>query len=259
LPYHFLFLTVAFSALAFYYRSFPVFSNYWFTAFLVYIATFYPYKELTQIRHGLAIAVAFRAIEYIKKRNFPKFLFYCLIATSFHHGLFIFIFLYPLCSINWTYKKITALIIVALGTMQLTWLDILLDLIFNKFGLEFKRLYVLWTNPEAYVEIGYVKFFAYLILLVVALAMRKRLSVENPYYDIACIMLVCGICLSAMLHEFRELAERLAAVFYTGSFIILPQVAYGILPRSYRYLGIFAVWAFCGIMLGQTLEILKPR
>lgn len=59
-------------------------------SFIIYFIYFFIYNDLSQIRHGLAIAICFLAILYINKKTYISFLL-ILLASTFHTSALFFI------------------------------------------------------------------------------------------------------------------------------------------------------------------------
>lgn len=89
--------------------------NVWLSVYL-YITLLYFFNSMNLMRFALSIAILLQSIKYIERRNFLKFLFWVILASSFHFSavIFVFTYLFGILQINRA-KAILAVIFVSLS------------------------------------------------------------------------------------------------------------------------------------------------
>ncbi|MCC2981665.1 EpsG family protein [Sphingomonas sp. IC4-52] len=115
LPYQALFFTVVFASLAIKAFLFKRYLTYPLTAMAVYLATFYPSQEYTQIRASLAISLGMLAIHTLFEKRFILTGVICLAGFSFHYSIILLF-----CAFGGAYvlrRNIPSLIAVSIGLL----------------------------------------------------------------------------------------------------------------------------------------------
>lgn len=90
---YFFILTITFVIYIFYYISFKRYCNNYTFALLVFMGFFF-FFTFTYLRQMIGVGIAWIGIKYVYKRNFFKFIFCILLATSFHNSAIILLPLY---------------------------------------------------------------------------------------------------------------------------------------------------------------------
>ena len=90
---YFFILTITFVIYIFYYISFKRYCNNYTFALLVFMGFFF-FFTFTYLRQMIGVGIAWIGIKYVYKRNFLKFIFCILLATSFHNSAIILLPLY---------------------------------------------------------------------------------------------------------------------------------------------------------------------
>lgn len=70
-------------------------------SFVMFMLLTYYFQTLSTVRYYLALGAALLALVYIKKGDWPRFIFVVLLGACFHKSLLVILVLYPICCIKW--------------------------------------------------------------------------------------------------------------------------------------------------------------
>ncbi|MCR5772053.1 MAG: EpsG family protein [Butyrivibrio sp.] len=70
-------------------------------SFVMFMLLTYYFQTLSTVRYYLALGAALLALVYIKKGDWPRFIFVALLGACFHKSLLVILVLYPICCIKW--------------------------------------------------------------------------------------------------------------------------------------------------------------
>ena len=165
-----------------------------FYALLIYYTLFYILFEYNAIRQGIAVSFLLIASNYIKDKQWKKYLFFVLIASVFHISSLLFLPVYFFAVKTIHIKVVSFFILFAfiIRIFLLPVITILLlnvsDIIISKFinqPLLYNRvsdlLHYFITDIEKLINIGFIRRFV-VLLLFVYLNGKKRIN--NIYFNI---------------------------------------------------------------------------
>jgi hypothetical protein len=69
--------------------------------FLMFMLLTYYFQSLSTVRYYLALGAALLSLSFIKRGDWPRFVFIILLAACFHKSVLVILILYPLCCIKW--------------------------------------------------------------------------------------------------------------------------------------------------------------
>lgn len=107
---HIYFTVVSALTLTVLFLSLRKYSVYPFIGLLVYLSRFFMGREMMQIRAGLAISIVVFALQYIEMRKLKHFIFFVLLASSFHLSAILILPVYWMSRIELTPKRVVTLI-----------------------------------------------------------------------------------------------------------------------------------------------------
>lgn len=216
-----LFFIVASISIFAYYSIFRKYSPYIALSFFIYLSLLYVFREVVQIRNGVACALVLYSIRFIHEQKIKKYIMTILIASSFHLTALVGFSFYFINKVLWTRKKIFLVLCFGIIITQIEWIYQVMDILGN-IGLLYYRIAKYQGDIVAQQEVTLAKYLMYcLILAWLGLSNwcnRKKGSLENLLLGI----LVFGVVIQGSFHEFRELADRVSSVFYTTLFLLIP-------------------------------------
>lgn len=228
-PHHLLyFCIIAFITFWFYYKSIKKISIYPLITICIYYVRFLPFREMNQIRGGLAISIIIYALVYLIDGNKRRYIYAVLIASLIHISSIIALPYVLLCNTRINTKKIIYLISLAFifGFGLSTFLQNILlntgNIIFQTYIGETGSGF---TNPILYFQIGICILYSHY---------EKRLKPVQKGYNIiknAYLYSVLILCLTAGL---GSIGGRLSTIFATCEIFIIPSF---ILVFKQKYIG----------------------
>lgn len=218
-PYILILIISCISVMA-YYKVFVEVSPYPALSFLCYCSTLYIFKDVVQIRNGIACSITLLALFYLAKGKIKKYVCLILVGGSFHlvglgGGLFYF-----LKKINWTRRKMLLCIASSCVLLNIEWIYWFLYSVGDNTLVDLYRVTRYLNTDVATKAVSDYKMFAYLLLLFI-LGSKRDLYKDNIFNCFLGI-LAMGIVIHAGLHEFRELADRFTSTFYTSLCVLIP-------------------------------------
>lgn len=217
-------------------KNLKYYSNHVLTSLLIYYPFFFFTFDMSGLRQGLAIQIVLFSIKYIQTKEFNKFLFFILLATSIHWTAIVLLPLYFFANlkINFKFTIFVILISTIIFTFKIKWLGIVLgDLMnqLNTFTMLSDKLTAYTTNEIFAQERGWDLFSFYnfvritLILIFIKLY-EDKISKDTPcfniLYNFVLFELICAFC----LYEFFEISERLRFYFTIAEVILLTKVVF---------------------------------
>ncbi len=192
------------------------------TAFLMYGMLFY---SMNFLRQYTAATVVLYSYEYIKKKDFLRFLAMVLFASCFHWSALIMIPMYFLLQIRIQPIVLTIYFMIAALLLVYSWnvINFVLDS-FEKTGIMTANIRALLTGREINYGIYTFYFIGYLILFVLMFIFRKKAFEarnENIIYFSSMFFLI--------LVEFWGLKHAIVSRF--GLFFVMPAIL-GLLPET---------------------------
>ena len=217
-------------------KNLKYYSNHVLTSLLVYYPFFFFIFDMSGLRQGLAIQIVLFSVKYIAERNFFKFLFYILLATSIHWTAIVLLPLYIFANkrISIGYTVILFFVSIVIFTFKIKWMGAILgDLVgqLNTFTMLSDKVTAYTTNEVFSQERGWDMFSVYnflrIILIVFVLhVFKEKISNSVPsftiFYNFILLELVCMFC----FFEFFEVSERLRFYFTIAEVILLSNIIF---------------------------------
>ena len=216
-----LFFVIAIISISAYYFLFRKYSPYMALSFFIYLSLLYIFREIVQIRNGVACALVLYSVKFLYEQSIKKYILIILIAASFHLTALIGFLFYFINKISWTRKKILLILFLGLIITQIEWIYQIMDIL-GSMGLLYYRIAKYQGDVVAQQNVTLAKYLVYCFILgYIGLnnwGNRVKGSLENLLLGI----LAFGILIQGGFHEFRELADRVSSLFYTSLFLLIP-------------------------------------
>ncbi|MGE9840865.1 EpsG family protein [Selenomonas bovis] len=222
-------------------------SPYPLLALFCYVSILYVFREIVQIRNGMACALVLYSFQYIWQKNCKKFYFYNFLAGCFHITAFAALPLYVLSKINWDKKKLIILFSISMLLFQLEWIDNLMSLLLGNTSV-FYRVTKYYGDVNAFREVNDIKVLVYGILGVGLLFFG---NIKDYKYRTLIFIFFAGIFFQSSFHEFREVADRGSAVLYTSLFLLIPMC---IKYSKYRNYLLFVLYVTLPLYFYRTVN-----
>ncbi len=246
-------------------KNLKYYSNHVLTGLLIYYPFFFFTFDMSGLRQGLAIQIVLFSIKYISDRNFNKFLFYIILATSIHWTAIILLPLYFFANkkISLGYTVFIFLISIVIFTFKIKWMGVILgDLLgrLNAFTMLSDKLTVYTTNDVFSQKRGWdlfslYNFFRISLIIFILHLFKDKISKIVPsftiFYNFILLELICLFC----LFEFFEISERLRFYFTIAEVVLMSHIMFLIRDHIIR---IFAlVFLAVGIFLNAYPFLLQ--
>ena len=210
--------------------------------FLFYVAGFY-YIPFNEIRWGVAIAITTYSVRYIEERRLPNFLFGMLLAIGFHYSSVVFIPMYWVYNIRWSFKWLW---IVTLG----------LVLVRPLIGLAV-RILIEYTRYAHYLggiyDAGKQAMLGILVPIAILLATGLLVREKNKlciFYSV-CVFVKLWIFI---ISEYVPLVGRFGDYFMIMLIFLIPLTGESIENVKLRLSYILSVIiCFCGFFFYRTM------
>lgn len=251
--YEFVFFIMACISFFAYYKAIPKMTPYIFSTFLMYIATVFFYKELGQIRHGVAMALSLYSVCFLVEGSRKKFIFCDIFAVLFHKAVLPVYLLFFLKNFKWKKWMAFGVLAVCVGLYNVDISSILMNYIgsISAFADQTESI----SNADVDGMVSIEKFLFPLIIAFISIVFLDEGEKKFPYYHIELTMLLIGIGIMAAFHGYKEFGQRLSAAFVLSEVFLLPQVCIGVPKNVFgKIFGWILVLAFCGVYIIHTLQ-----
>ena len=251
--YEIVFFVMAIISFYTYYKTIPRMTRYIFSTFLVYIATVFFYKEMGQIRHGVAMALVLYSIPFLMNSHEKKFIIYNTIAVLFHKAVLPIYILFFFKNLKWKKGIAFGVLIICIFLYNFDFSEFLLNYIGNISIFADQTESIAKADVDGIVSIE--KFIFPVMVAGLSIIFLDSGAKKFSYYHIELTMLLIGIGIMAIFHGYKEFGQRLSAAFMLSEILLLPQVCIGIPKRLIgKIIGWLTILALCGIYIYHTLQ-----
>lgn len=229
----------------------PVFS------ILLYFITSVFFMSMNIIRQSIATVIFLFALKYVSKREFWKYFFWIIIATSIHTMAFIYIFIYFLYNIKLTRKKV----VVSLAFIVLS--RYMIEFLIHYIVANVKILaYHFGSYYYSVYNTGKIDFWSLLVELTVLgflFFIYKRAN-EDKQFNLFFLLEFISVAL-LLLSDVIPLSKRICWMFNFSKIIFLPKMIQYVSNKKTRlvvYIGIicgFAVYTYITAALQGYNEV----
>jgi len=222
------FLTIAIASFTFLCKALKTYTPYKNISLLLYFCMVFFVLDMSGIRQALALNIFFYSIQYIKSRNFKKYLLFTLLAFSFHWSSLIFLPIYFILNRRLSTRTgvIFFMVCVFIAIFQVQWFGYLLGTISNIVGDELYLRIQFYTQDSVFAAqrtIGLGAIALICIFLPLCLY-REKLEKQYPYFNIYFNLFLLQALVVFALFEFVEISGRLVFYFSLSTIIVLPYL-----------------------------------
>lgn len=223
------------------------FSNYWFfwgmLLVLAKLATFY---AMSGMRQWMALCICFYAISILLKGEKRKFVFWTIIAFTFHRSAFIVLPLIFLYKREFSYKL--SLIIMALAVIVGYSAKEFLFAAADASDL-FDATGYLIDDEGGINALNWIENFAFLIM---GLVIRKKVIDKVPHYDFFLYMMLI-YCAFLIAGSDFGIIKRLRDYYVLSYYIILPSISLAFRKQERPVLNTIIILYF-GLLFIRSLD-----
>jgi len=221
--YVFLFTGVAFLSVTFAVRNYYRYSHYIFLTLLLFFVHTYLYRDINQIRSGVAAAIGLFLIAQIHNKQHIKVWLTLCLASLFHMASFILIFGYVFSFIKVTRKRVTAAYFLALFLGIIGAAQVVFQMIPGG-GFLARKLHSYSTsekfvNAVSLFDITNLKNSAVLFVIII---FWKRLERVVPYFTTLVIFYLFAVGIRIAFWDLGVLAARTSTFFGIVEVILIP-------------------------------------
>jgi len=259
--YHFLFLITSFLAIGINLYHYYKYSPFVMLTIGLYFSHTFLARDMNQIRAGLAAAILLFSIKYIREKNFYKFLFIIILASSFHIAAAVFFITYFIAR---DYHKTTTYIYLLLIAIVLSYLELSKFLVENlpDFLGIIKTVLINYynsvenKNATSTFDITNIKQLFIAISLILCF---KRLQKTSSYFVIMFNIYFIGVFWRIIFSDFGIFAARFATFFTIVEVILVPFLLLCFFPRQRIIVAIIILcYGFATLYLNIFQKKIKP-
>lgn len=203
-----------------------------FFSFLLYYSYYFSLHEMTQIRIGAALTFFLIGLNYLFKRDFPKYIILILVATCFHFSAFIFLFLIFLNTSSFD-RKIWILIPVCSIVFSLV-LNKYLSGIFESINFGFFQYKVDAYSESFNSEFNVFNSWAILKIALCSLMIYKyKLLIRSNLFNVLLLKIyILSICVYFLFSFSPIFSNRLSDMLGLVEIILLPNLVLLFKPNT---------------------------
>lgn len=221
--YAFLFTGVAFLSVTLAIQNYYRYSHYIFLTLLLFFVHTYLYRDINQIRSGVAAAIGLFLIAQIHNRQHIKVWFTLCLASLFHMASFVLIFAYLFSFLKVTRNRVITAYFFALFLGVIGASQVIFKLIPGG-GIMAKKLYNYtengnYVNAISLFDITNIKNSA---ILFVIIFFWKRLEKVVPYFTTFVLFYLLAVGIRVAFWDLGVLAARTSTFFAIVEVILIP-------------------------------------
>lgn len=238
------FLAVAFLAVGINIYCYKKFSPYVLISILFYFSHAFLYKEMAQIRTGLACAIVLLSVLYIQRRQLIHFLVTVFVAGFIHIGAFVVLPFYWICNISFSKKTFYFFLFLGFIVAQFNWLGEFLRFLSSLNMLPARVVMYIYLQQSNYdVGITNPMTIKQILICLIAINYKDFLSARLTYFYPLLVMYVFSTVWLLAFHEFAILCVRIATYLSIGDPIIIPSFVLLVKEKRTALVGIiFLAW-----------------
>lgn len=188
----------------------------WLSIFIFITSTLY-FISMNLVRQSITIAIFFYSIKYIVDRNFKKYLFFILIASSIHQTALIFIPVYFIVNFKISFKRF---LILYVGLEVLV--PLFKGVIYNFISTTKYAYYIgsIYDNSETTIVAPLISL---VIVLIGYYYLNKDTNIQDRYYRVYLNIQILATLISTALGVF-PLSLRIFVDFEYIQLLFIPSI-----------------------------------
>lgn len=226
------------------------YTPYFFISIFLYFVTWYLTFSFGLLRQGIAVALFFYSIKYIKSSEPMKYYIINIIACFFHSSAFLVILFYWLLRSN--IKTIVYIFIFALSFALsfFDWVRVLPGFIFAANINDYMSDEV----QGAIKEIASLGFILKMLVLVLGIKFREKLEKDYPYYNLMIKIYFYHVVLFLIFRQIFVLGARFPLYFAIVDSILISYFIGIAKDCNLRIVLIFIIILYAFVMLSNILS-----
>ena len=226
----------------------PKYTKYPVLALLCYYCILYFSLEMIYIRQAMAVALCFHALQYVQEKKFFRFMFFILIACTFHRVAIVLIPLYFVID-----KKIPAwvyLLVIFGGAVVMAsginWIKDIFLTISSWLGDKYADKAEIYTESSLFaVNRGISIGFLLNLLIFSCVILFKRSIDSRPHGTVHLNMFTLSLFLYYYCYELVEISNRFRLFFLISVIVILPLIIEALPTFLDKLVGLFITLVYC--------------
>lgn len=193
----------------------------------VYYCILYFHLEMIYTRQSVAVMICFWCLKFIQQKKIYRYLFFVLLASSFHRMALILIPLYFILDRNYRAFYLTIIIVVGstLLFFHVQWIKNIIFYFANMLGESFILRAQYYTSEDIFsvsrgISIG---FYLNIILFAILLFFRKKIS-KFEFGNIQFNYFIASLFVYFYLYEFVEISNRFRLFFLISLVVLFPYI-----------------------------------
>ncbi|HRO42879.1 MAG TPA: EpsG family protein [Flavipsychrobacter sp.] len=262
-----IFLIISFLTSVFIYKSLKKYAKNATLSLLLYYCLIFFFLDMSGMRQGLSLAIFFYSLSFVYERRFVPFILCIFLAALFHWSSIMLIPLYFVLQAklrNW-FVLSSVFLSLLMFFLNIKWLTsivvFLLPYLTGNSSLIGKA--IVYTTEESFASGWKVNLSMILnvvfsiIMLLLLLIFRKRLSVRFRYYNLFLNVYVLQLLIYFSFSELLEVAERMKLYFVIGNIVLLPYLI-GTVRRLSLKVGVTVLIALYGAIGSRAYLLERP-
>ncbi|CAK2012757.1 putative EpsG family protein [Vibrio crassostreae] len=219
--YNFIFI-IAFISVLMKFFSFEKLSPYICLSFFLYICLDWYWKDLSQIRNGIATAFCLFSLYYLYNKEKVKFLFFVFIGSLFH--LSSFIMMVSIFCRYMSYRFLYFLVSISIIVAYFGGVGLILSELFSMLGFSSTSRIVKYAESGLYVDgislFGGTSLF-YLVTLFLLALFKDELVYKWPINRLLIKVYIVGLSLTYLFIDYGILSGRISDMLVTPLLVVL--------------------------------------
>ena len=219
--YVFIFI-VAIISIAMKLMAFEKLSPYICLSIFIYICLDWYWKDLAQIRNGIATAFCLFSLVYLYNNEKIKYVFFIFIGSLFHLSSFI-MFVSLFCRYL-SYRLLYLLVAISIIVAYFGGLGLILSDLFTLFGVSSTSRLVKYAEAGLYLEgmslFGGTSLF-YLMVLFLIVFFKEQLVSKWPKNELLIKVYIIGLSLTYLFIDYGILSGRISDMLVTPLLVVL--------------------------------------
>jgi len=228
------------------------FCRYPFLSLLFYLSLFYIYRDLTQIRYGLACGFVFYAVYYLINKKYFLFSLFLMLSFLFHNTSYIMLLILPFCI--WVKNKNIYFFLPILGFVGFFY-NFLPLLLSKGLAIEHMEIYLDEKGTAGFM-IPVIGFFIMLIYIF-----NEKLYLVNEVqqlsYEFFFRLFSISVTLNFLFFQV-SIFQRFSYLVFQFGILLLPMMLFELQQSKFKVYWKTAYWIFATIFLFYGMRMITP-
>lgn len=225
--------------------------NYYLGVFIFTVSILFLTLQYNILRQGLATSFVILAFSNLIEKKKGYYLFFSLIAVSFHVIALVSFLIYPLKSFKWQRNYF---ILIVLAFIGFGLVDVLATLVFQlrNVNIAFWRVFLYLQNSSDQLSIFSWMLISTIVLILLCVFFVRDIRAKFPYIDIIITYTVIGMLCMLLTRELSMLSLRIGYMFFAVEPILVMALLTLIKNEIPKFIAIFV---FATLILSKNIFI----